>query len=144
MARNTGLNREAGGEIKTGEVERGTNNEIRNLSYCLSTDEGKPMVGFGLEEISHFSHQAQGWDLNSNKTNLLFTRLKDITIGQEKGLHLIDTAWGNENKIEDGEESQLEGESSISNLPEGETTEKSGENMEDDLVPHIILERGSA
>jgi hypothetical protein len=46
MARNTGSNREAYGEIKADEVERSTNNEIRNLGDGLSTDKGKPMVGF--------------------------------------------------------------------------------------------------
>jgi hypothetical protein len=56
-------------------------------------------------------------------------------------LHLIDAARGNENEIEDGKESQLERESSISNLPEGETAEKSREDMEDNLIPHVVLER---
>lgn len=56
MARNTGSDRETDGEIKTNEVERSAKNEIRNLRYSLSTDKGKPMVSFGLEEISHFSH----------------------------------------------------------------------------------------
>jgi hypothetical protein len=59
-------------------------------------------------------------------------------------LHLIDAARGNENEIKNGKETQLEGESSISNLPEGETAEKSCENMEDDLVPHVVLERDLA
>jgi hypothetical protein len=56
MSRNAGCNREADGEIETGEVERSANNEIRDLGYGLSTDKSKPMVGFGLEKISHFSH----------------------------------------------------------------------------------------
>jgi hypothetical protein len=74
-------------------------------------------------------------------TNLLFTRFKDVTIRQEKGLHLNDTAWGHEDEIENGKESQLERESAISNLPEGETTEESRKNVKNDLVPHVILEK---
>lgn len=52
MARNAGFNREAGGEIEASEVERGTNDEVWNLSDRLSSDEGNPMVGFGLSGIS--------------------------------------------------------------------------------------------
>jgi hypothetical protein len=55
-------------------------------------------------------------------------------------LHLIDAAWSNKNEIEDGKESQLQRESSVSNLPERETAEKSRENMEDNLVPHVVLD----
>lgn len=63
MARNAGSDREADGEIKADEVERSANNEIRNLGYGLSTDKGKPMVGFGLEDISYFSPTSQSWVL---------------------------------------------------------------------------------
>lgn len=61
---------------------------------------------------------------------------------QEKWLHLVDTARGNEDKVENGEKSQLQGESTISDLPEGKSTEKGGEDMKNHLVPHIILNKG--
>lgn len=54
VTRNAGFNREAGGEIEASEVECGTNDEIWNLSDGLSSDEGNPMVGFGLNNISYF------------------------------------------------------------------------------------------
>jgi hypothetical protein len=63
VATNTGFDRETGSEIKADEVERSANNEIRNLGYGLSTDKGKPMVGFGLEDISYFSPTSQSWVL---------------------------------------------------------------------------------
>jgi hypothetical protein len=46
VATNTGFDRETGSEIKADEVERSANNEIRNLSYCLSSDERQPVVSF--------------------------------------------------------------------------------------------------
>lgn len=46
VARNTGFDRETGSEIKADEVERSANNEIRNLSYCLSSNERQPVVSF--------------------------------------------------------------------------------------------------
>lgn len=58
---------------------------------------------------------------------------------QEERLHLVDTAWGDENEVENRKKSQLKGESAVSDLPEGESTEECGENMEKDLVPHVIL-----
>lgn len=61
---------------------------------------------------------------------------------QEERLHLVDTAWGDEDEVENGKQSQLQGESAVSNLPEGESTEKCCENMEKDLVPHVILYEG--
>lgn len=58
---------------------------------------------------------------------------------QEERLHLIDTAGGDEDKVENRKESQLKVESAVSDLPEGESTEKCREDMENDLVPHIVL-----
>ena len=58
---------------------------------------------------------------------------------QEERLHLVDTAGGDEDEVENREKSQLKGESAVSDLPEGESTEKGGENMEKDFVPHVIL-----
>lgn len=58
---------------------------------------------------------------------------------QKERLHLINTAWGDEDEVENRKESQLKVESAVSDLPEGESTEECGENMENDLVPHVIL-----
>lgn len=99
------------------------------------------MISFGLELISQISHTTQRLGVRVQHTNLLFAGFEDVTIRQEEGLHLVDTAWRNENEIENGKESQLKGECAVSNFPEGEATEKSRENMKDDLVPHVILER---
>jgi hypothetical protein len=52
VARNAGFKREAGGKIEASKVERGTNDEVWNLSDRLSSDECNPMVGFGLSGIS--------------------------------------------------------------------------------------------
>lgn len=57
VAGDAGLNREAGGEIEADKVERGTDNKVRDLSYSLCPDERNPMVGFGLEVISHVMYK---------------------------------------------------------------------------------------
>lgn len=58
---------------------------------------------------------------------------------QEERLHLVDTARGNKDKVEDCKESQLKRESAISNLPESESTEQTGENVKEEFVPHVVL-----
>ena len=72
--------------------------------------------------------------------HLLLSGLKDVTIMQEERLHLINTARRNEDKVEDCKESELKRESATSNLPECESTEKSGEDMQEEFVPHIVLD----
>jgi len=72
-------------------------------------------------------------------TNLLFTSLKDIAVLQEERLHLIDTTGGNKNEVEDGKEPQLKRESSVSNHPEGKSTEQCRKDMKNDFVPHVVL-----
>lgn len=58
---------------------------------------------------------------------------------QEVRLHLIDATRGNENEVEDGKKSQLQVKCSITDHPEGEATKQRGEDMQVDLVPHVIL-----
>lgn len=58
---------------------------------------------------------------------------------QEERLHLVDTAGSDEDEIENRKESQLKVESAVADLPEGESTEKCREDMEDNLVPHVVL-----
>lgn len=58
---------------------------------------------------------------------------------QEERLHLVNTAGRDEDKIENRKESQLKVESAVADLPEGESTEKCRENMQNDLVPHVVL-----
>jgi hypothetical protein len=58
---------------------------------------------------------------------------------QEKRLHLVNTARGNKDEIENGKKPELKGEGAISNFPKGEAAEKRGENVKNDLVPHVVL-----
>jgi hypothetical protein len=74
-------------------------------------------------------------------TNLLFACFENVPISQEERLHLVNAAWGDEDEIENGKESQLEAESPVSDFPEGETAEKSRKHVENNLVPHIVLDK---
>jgi len=58
---------------------------------------------------------------------------------QEKWLHLVDTPRRDEDEVEDGEQSELQRECTISDLPESETTEQARKDVEDDFVPHVVL-----
>lgn len=49
------------------------------------------------------SHRG-GSDISAN---LLLSRFEYITIMQEKGLHLIDTAWRNEDEVENSKKTEL-------------------------------------
>lgn len=75
---------------------------------------------------------------------LLLPRLEDIPIVKEEWLHLVDTSWCDEDEIEDGEQSKLQGEGAVSDFPEGETAEQTSKDVENNLVPHIILQRVSS
>lgn len=77
------------------------------------------MVCFGLGENTWVSVDHTEELMGSN---LLLTRLEDIAVLQEERLHLVNASRGNENEVENSEESQLQRESSISDLPERETT----------------------
>lgn len=72
-------------------------------------------------------------------THLFLSGLKYVTTMQEERLHLVDTAGGDEDEIENRKESQLKVESAVSDLPESESTEKCREDMENDFVPHVVL-----
>jgi len=59
---------------------------------------------------------------------------------QEERLHLVDTPRRDEDKVEDGEQPKLQRECTISNLPESETAKETSKDMEDDFVPHVVLQ----
>ena len=73
-------------------------------------------------------------------TDLFLSGLKDITAMQEERLHLVNTAWSDENEVENRKKSQLKRKTAVSDLPEGESTEKGSEDMQEDFVPHVVLE----
>lgn len=58
---------------------------------------------------------------------------------QEERLHLVDTARGDKGEVEDGKETQLHGEGAVAHFPEGEAAEEGREDVQSDLVPHIVL-----
>ena len=140
MARDPCIHREPGGEVPAAEVEGCADDEIRNLGYDLGADEGKPVVCFGLSSsiksvLFFFSPSC----MLPNNTDLLLAGLKEIAVVQEERLHLVDASWSHEDEVEDGEDSQLEIERGVSDLPEGETAEEGRKNVKVDFVPHVIL-----
>ena len=58
-------------------------------------------------------------------TDLFLAGLKEISVVQEEGLHLVDASWGHEDEVEDGKDTQLKVEGGVSDLPEGEAAEES-------------------
>lgn len=48
MTRNSGLDWETGGKVPTSKVQRGADDQVWNLGNGLRSDEGDPVVGFGL------------------------------------------------------------------------------------------------
>ena len=50
MTGNTGEAREARCEVEAQEVQGGADDQVWDLGDCLSSDEGNPMVGFGLKK----------------------------------------------------------------------------------------------
>jgi hypothetical protein len=44
---------------------------------------------------------------------------------QEKGLHLIDTAWRNEDEVENSKKTELQVEATIPHVPKCESTKES-------------------
>jgi hypothetical protein len=59
---------------------------------------------------------------------------------QKEGLHLVDASRRHEDEVEDGEDTELEIEGAITNLPKGKTAEESGKNVQVDLVPNVVLD----
>ena len=51
---------------------------------------------------------------------------------QEERLHLIDTAWRNEDEIENSEKAQLQIEAAIAHVPKRESAKKSCKYVEND------------
>lgn len=58
---------------------------------------------------------------------------------KEERLHLIDTTGSNEDEVENGEQTQLKVECTFTHHPEGETTEERRKDVQDNLVPHVVL-----
>lgn len=58
---------------------------------------------------------------------------------QEEWLHLVDTARGDKNEVENCKKPKLERKGAVANLPESEAAEKSSKDMKNDLVPHVVL-----
>lgn len=77
--------------------------------------------------------------VSNHTTDLLLASLKQVAVVQEEGLHLVDTTGSHKDEVEDGKDPQLEIKRAISNLPKGETTEKSCKYVQVDLVPDIVL-----
>lgn len=73
------------------------------------------------------------------KRYLLLTGLENVPVVQEERLHLVDTARGDEGEVEDGKETQLHGEGAVAHFPEGEAAEEGCEDVQGDLVPHVVL-----
>lgn len=78
VAGNAGLDWKAGSEIPAGEVERGADNQVRDLGYSLCGDECQPVVCLGL----------------------LLSGLEDVAVLQEEGLHLVDAPRGDEDEVD--------------------------------------------
>lgn len=72
-------------------------------------------------------------------TNLFLSCLKNIAVMQEKRLHLIDASRSNENEVENSEKAELQIKGTVSHFPECETPKKRGKDMENYLVPDVIL-----
>lgn len=70
---------------------------------------------------------------------LFLASLKNVPVMQEERLHLVDTSWGDENEVKDGEETKLHGKGSIAHFPECETAEEGCEDVQDNLIPHVVL-----
>lgn len=138
VARDSGLDWETGCKVPTGKVQRRTDDKVRNLGNSLRSDKGDPVVGFGLWCIR--KEKKQG----GKQTYLLLSRLKQVSVMQEIRLHLVDTSRSNKDKVEDGKESELQVESSVTDHPECEAAEEGGKDVKVDLVPHIILQQVSA
>ena len=59
---------------------------------------------------------------------------------QKERLHLVDASRRHEDKVEDGEDTELEIKGAITNLPKGKPAEESGENVQVYLVPDVVLD----
>jgi hypothetical protein len=73
------------------------------------------------------------------QTYLFLSGFKNVPVMQEEGLHLIDTTRRHEDKVEDREQTKLQRKCAIAHFPKGETAEKGCKNVQNDLVPHIVL-----
>lgn len=73
------------------------------------------------------------------KGYLLLTSLENVPVVQEERLHLVDTARGDKGEVEDGKETKLHGEGAVAHFPEGEAAEEGCEDVQGDLVPHVVL-----
>jgi hypothetical protein len=58
---------------------------------------------------------------------------------QEKRLHLIDTAWRDEDEIENSKKTELQVEAAVAHIPKCESAKESCKYVEDYFVPHVVL-----
>jgi hypothetical protein len=72
-------------------------------------------------------------------SNLFLSCFEDVTVMQEKRLHLINTSRSNEDEVENGEQTELQIKRALSHFPECESTEKSCKDVQNDFVPYVIL-----
>lgn len=79
--------------------------------------------------------------LIASNTYLFLSGFKYIPVVEEEGLHLVDTPRRHEDEVENGEEPELEVERAVAHLPEGEAAEESGEDVEVDFIPDVVLWR---
>lgn len=77
--------------------------------------------------------------LRQEGSYLFLTSLEDIPVVQKEWLHLVDTAWSDEDEVEDGKETHLHRKSAIAHFPEGKAAKESCEDVQDYLIPHIVL-----
>lgn len=103
VAGNTSLDREAAGEVPTTKVQSGANDEVWDFGDSLGTNKGNPVVCFGLEDCQRPSIVAEsGFPLY-----LLLTGFKQVSVVEEKWLHLVDASGCHKDEVEDRKKPQL-------------------------------------
>lgn len=128
-------------------VRRGTystDDQIRDLARSLRADEREPVVSLGLE-IQHVSiiHPCNlRCPTHPSVTYLFLSGLKQVAVAEEERLHLVDATRRHKDKVEDGEEAELQVEGAVADLPECEAAEEGREDVQVDLVPDVVLCEG--
>lgn len=79
-ARDATSDRESSRKVKRDKIDRGTDNQDRNLCDKLSRDKRKPMIRLGL----------------------LLSILEKVSVSKKERLKLVDSTWRNKDKVEDG------------------------------------------
>ena len=74
--------------------------------------------------------------------DLLLASLEYVPVVQKERLHLVDTARGDEDEVENGKETKLHRECAIAHFPKGEAAKEGCKDVQDNLIPHIVLSNG--